>query len=342
MNQVVGPREHLTVLDAFSGKEHKEAVNQYYEEIFVRLPQNTQRAYKSDIKDYQNYCVKNGLQSFSTDAKLTEQSIKLYFLDLSASPNISHATVRRRKAAISAFLGMAKLPNPLNSKYLNDLITRELATANKYSRGEQATPLTDDLLIKINSILKPDNLLDARDLAVINVMYDGLLRSDEACKITLGDINRRDGTIYVPATKSDQTGKGSFRFISNTSIKIVDAYLLLAKITVSDDVNVKALLKTQLFRGLSPKKTSVLATPISYPTIYRIFQRLAKLAHLNVHLSSHSARVGAAVTMAENGVSDLDIQRAGGWKSTAMPSRYTEQARVSTGGMAQIAKLTNR
>jgi hypothetical protein len=49
MNQVVGPREHLTVLDAFSGKEHKEAVNQYYEEIFVRLPQNTQRAYNNFI-----------------------------------------------------------------------------------------------------------------------------------------------------------------------------------------------------------------------------------------------------------------------------------------------------
>jgi integrase len=203
------------------------------------------------------------LESFSADAGVIEQSVKLYMLHLCASPTISHATVKRRKAAISSFLGMAKLPNPFDSKYLNELISRELAEEEKYSRGRQAAPLTSDLLEIINTRIKPDNLLDSRDLALVNVMYDALLRSDEATKVKIGDINRRDLTIFVPATKSDQTGKGSFRYLSKTSVQLIDAYLGLAQLTVSSSLNFKQLSKANLFRGLSPKKTSILESQIT-------------------------------------------------------------------------------
>ncbi|MFT5725710.1 MAG: integrase, partial [Bacteroidia bacterium] len=289
------------------------------------------------------FCILNKLTSFGPDESVTEQTVKHYMLHLCSSDSISHATVIRRKSAISKFLGMAKLPNPIkNGEYINALVKRELAAQNKYSRGDQATPLTIDLLVQINACLEPNNLQDARDLALVNVMYDALLRSDEACKVRVGDVNRRDLTLYVPATKSDQTGKGSFRYLSKTSIQLVDKFIVLAKLNVSKEMNYKQLSKEYLFRGLSPKKTSVLESNISYSTIYRAFQRLSRLANLSIHLTSHSPRVGAAVTMAESGISDLDIQRAGGWKSTSMPARYTEQARVSAGGMAQIAKRNNR
>jgi site-specific recombinase XerD len=343
MMGVINQNQYLADLDTIGGQEHKDAVNQYYQDIFVRLPENTQRAYKSDIKDYQRFCNLNKLTSFSPDESVTEKTVKHYMLHLCSSDSISHATVIRRKSAISKFLGMAKLPNPIkNGEYINALVKRELSAQKKYSRGDQATPLTIDLLEQINACFESSNLLDARDLAIINVMYDALLRSDEACKVRVGDINRRDFTLYVPATKSDQTGKGSFRYISKTSIQLVDKYLALANLNVTENMNYKQLSREYLFRGLSPKKSSVLEANISYPTIYRVFQRLSRLANLNMHLSSHSPRVGAAVTMAENGVSDLEIQRAGGWKTTAMVAQYTEQARVSSGGMAQTSKKYNR
>ena len=73
----------------------------------------------------------------------------------------------------------------------------------------------------------------------------------------------------------------------------------------------------------------------------RSFQRIGEITGLPMNITGHSARVGAAVTMAENDVFDLAIQQAGGWKSSAMPSRYTEKANHGKSGMSKINSLKN-
>ena len=52
--------------------------------------------------------------------------------------------------------------------------------------------------------------------------------------------------------------------------------------------------------------------------------------------SSHSGRVGKAVSMVEAGADDRELMQAGGWSSPVMPARYTKQARL---GMGVGAKL---
>ena len=80
---------------------------------------------------------------------------------------------------------------------------------------------------------------------------------------------------------------------------------------------------------------------LDYKSIYRALKRIAKKADVQIPISAHSPRVGGAVSMAEANIPTTKIQEAGGWKSVAMPARYTEQATVDH-GMGQLADLFDR
>ena len=181
-------------------QQHKNAADKYYQDIFVRLPANTQRAYQSDLNDYKRYCEENGLSIFSRDHDVTEDSLKQYFLN-QCGEGAAYSSIMRRKSAISSFLDIAKLPNPLKSKYLNELIKRELVQADTPVRSVQASALTGDLLEKINRNVSPDCLVNARDLSLVNTMFDGLLRASEAANLTIGSINRRNNTQFISFAK---------------------------------------------------------------------------------------------------------------------------------------------
>ena len=56
---------------------------------------NTIRAYKSDFKDFCNFCFKNGLRSLPTEPKV----VSLYLTYLSSNSKLS--TLKRRIASIS-------------------------------------------------------------------------------------------------------------------------------------------------------------------------------------------------------------------------------------------------
>ncbi|MGH8458230.1 MAG: tyrosine-type recombinase/integrase, partial [Nevskiales bacterium] len=72
--------------------------------------------------------------------------------------------------------------------------------------------------------------------------------------------------------------------------------------------------------------------------IARIFRRRGQCAQLECGalLTGHSTRVGAAQDLDDAGFTALQIQRAGGWKSETMVARYTKEAKVKSGAMAQL------
>ena len=122
---------------------YRDAVNQYFNDIFSRLPKNTQRAYISDFNEFAIFCQQAALPGFNSSFENNEQCVKEYVEMLCQSP-LAYRTIKRRLSALSKFLGIAKLPNPIvQSVYLKDFIRLALAENEKYQFSQhQAVPLT--------------------------------------------------------------------------------------------------------------------------------------------------------------------------------------------------------
>ena len=333
-------------------------VESYYQDIFTKLPYNTQRAYISDYNEFAIFCNQAGLSGFKNDFEHNEHCIKQYVEALCRSP-LAYRTIKRRLSALSKFLGVAKLPNPIiRSAYLRDFIRLSLIENRKFRLShKQAVPLTIDMLEKINNAIIPDSLLELRDLAIINLMFDALLRADELVRVCIEDISARNNTLLVVSSKNDQSGQGQYRYISSSTISMVQEYVNEANLDpktkatrLSSDL--RGLHKGVLFRRLTNHKTALLpfdenipshkANVLNYSSVYRIWQRIAQRAGISENITPHSGRVGGAVSLAEDGASLPELQLAGGWQSPEMPGHYTKQANVKRGGMAKLSAKRKR
>ena len=331
---------------------------QYYQDIFTKLPYNTQRAYISDYNEFAIFCRQYGFDGFKNDFKHNETCIKHYVEELCRSP-LAYRTIKRRLSALSKFLGVANLPNPIiRSAYLRDFIRLSLIENRKYRLShKQAVPLTIDMVEQINNAIIPDSLLELRDLAIINLMFDALLRADELVRVCVGDISARNNTLLVVSSKSDQSGQGQYRYVSSSTISMVQEYINEANIDPKTNQqrlpsDLRGLHKGILFRRLTNHKTALLpfnentpshkANVLNYSSVYRIWQRIAHRAGISENITPHSGRVGGAVSLAEDGASLPELQLAGGWQSPEMPGHYTKQANVKRGGMAKLSAKRKR
>tara|TARA_A200000159_G_scaffold24671_1_gene21856 strand:+ start:124 stop:1398 length:1275 start_codon:yes stop_codon:yes gene_type:complete len=333
-------------------------VETYYREIFTKLPYNTQRAYISDYNEFAIFCKQANLQGFTDDFSHNELCIKQYVEELCRSP-LAYRTIKRRLSALSKFLGVAKLPNPIiRSAYLRDFIRLSLIENRKYRLShKQAVPLTIEMVEQINNAIIPDSLLELRDIAIINLMFDALLRADELVRVCVEDISARNNTLLVVSSKSDQSGQGQYRYVSSSTVSMIQEYINEANTCpktkqtrhVSD---LRGLHKGILFRRLTNHKTALLpfdeqipshkANVLNYSSVYRIWRRIAHRAGISENITPHSGRVGGAVSLAEDGASLPELQLAGGWQSPEMPGHYTKQANVKRGGMAKLSAKRNR
>ena len=333
-------------------------VESYYQDIFTKLPYNTQRAYISDYNEFAIFCKQAGLSGFKNNFEHNEICIKQYVEALCRSP-LAYRTIKRRLSALSKFLGVAKLPNPIiRSAYLRDFIRLSLIENRKFRLShKQAVPLTIDMLEQINNAIIPDSLLELRDLAIINLMFDALLRADELVRVCIEDISARNNTLLVVSSKSDQSGQGQYRYISSSTISMVQEYINEANLDPKTNAtrlssDLRGLHKGVLFRRLTNHKTALLpfdenipshkANVLNYSSVYRIWQRIAQRAGISENITPHSGRVGGAVSLAEDGASLPELQLAGGWQSPEMPGHYTKQANVKRGGMAKLSAKRKR
>ena len=157
------------------------------------------------------------------------------------------------------------------------------------------------------------------DVALIGLMRDAMLRRSEAAALTWADFTLEpiDGTsrIVIRRSKTDQTGAGAVRFVSET---ITEA--LVALKIVSERKR-----QASMF-GLSPSQ------------ICRRIAAAARQAGLQGHYSGHSPRIGMAQDLARFGVGLVALMEAGRWKSPAMPAYYTRSQAAGQGAVAQFYK----
>ncbi|WP_334029732.1 tyrosine-type recombinase/integrase [Alteromonas sp. P256] len=335
-----------------------QSFQKYFTDIFSKLPYNTQRAYISDYNEFSIFCKQNSFQGLNNSFTNNEECIKEYVALLCQTP-LAYRTIKRRLSALSKFLGMAKLPNPIiRSVYLRDFIRLSLIENKKFRMShKQAVPLTIEMVEQINNKIIPDSLLELRDLAIINLMFDALLRADELVRVCIEHISHRNNTVLVVSSKSDQSGEGQYRYVSSSTLSMINEYINEANNNPStslprDQNDPRSISKGVLFRRVNNHKTALHPyqethsanqdAVLNYSSIYRLWQRIAARAGLQENITPHSGRVGGAVSLAEDGASLPELQLAGGWQSPEMPGHYTKQASVKRGGMAKLSSKHKR
>ncbi len=172
----------------------------------------------------------------------------------------------------------------------------------------------------------------ARDAALVGVASHALLRVSEVSGLDAEDVSpQRDGSalVKIRRSKTDQYGEGAVLHVCKDAAERLGRWMTLASIE-SDP----------LFRPVNGG--AIKAARLGTSAIRAAIKRRAAQAGIARRVSGHSLRVGAAQSLAERGVSLVELQVIGRWTSPAMPGRYTRGQEAARSAVARLRGNKNK
>lgn len=276
---------------------------------------NTLRAYKSDMLEFIDYCVRVGAAALPSSPATVSN-----FLMQTVGQGIKTSTIRRKAASISAVHRLSSLDDPI--KHAEVKIALRKISRQLGCRFEQAYPVTRtvlDLLIKTCT----EDLRGLRNKALLLLAYDSMRRRSELVSLRLSDIDwlpNQTCSILLRKSKTDQQGSGKWIHLTTETTLALNQWISESKI-----------IDGHLLRAINP--SGEIASSLCESTIPRIYKSLAKRAHLSEEaiagISGHSMRVGGAQDLITQGASLPQIMVKGGWAKTDTIMRYVERMRTS-------------
>ena len=287
---------------------------------------NTRRAYVAGWKDFTSWCFENrcaGLPSAPAD-------VGRYLEHLVETENRTLATARLRLAAIAAAHRLGGHEDPTTRPLVKATMKR---LAREYGKPrKQAKGLTSEALAAVKATSRIQRVDQGKrlrkeaegqaasraavDLALLEVMRDGLLRRSEASALRWGDLEFNadgSGRLHVPRSKTDQTAEGAVLYLGAAAEE--------------------SLLAIRPQEAVIDPGTMVFG--LSVGQISRRIKAATKMAGLGEGFSAHSPRVGMAQDLSAAGAELPELMTAGRWDSPTMPARYTEAQAVGRGAVAR-------
>ena len=291
------------------------------------LSDNTERAVRSDLAIYCAWCTQNGVPAVPASAETIAA-----FVDAMGETTRAPATVRRYVTSIGIAQRTLELEETTRREPVRCALKR--MHRRKDRRQAQAEGLTGSLRKRLLDGAG-EELIDARNRALLAAAYDTMLRRGELVALQVSDIVEEiDGaaTVLVRRGKTDSEGQGAIVYLARDSMGLVREWL--ERSGISQGNVFRSLARGEVGEGLHAGQVS------------RIFKRMARDANLPAgvveRISGHSARVGAAQDMVAGGISMPAILHAGRWKTSAMVNRYGERLLARRSGAAQLARLQHR
>ncbi len=153
-----------------------------------------------------------------------------------------------------------------------------------------------------------------KEVALIAVMRDALLRRSEASALTWGDVEfHEDGSGIVIIRRSKTSLSARALYIGPEAVADLKRYMP----TTNPDP------KARIWKW-------------SGETIRVHIRDTCKAAGLEGDYTGHSCRVGMAQTLVENGCTMAALKQAGRWKDGEIASRYVEHIKERHGAVAQL------
>ena len=290
--------------------------------ITAATSNNTRKAYRSDIKHYEQ----------SGGVLPTTPEHIIHYLQQFAT-TLNARTLSRRLIAIKHWHQYQGFSDPT----IHPLVTKTMIGITRVhgKPKEKAPALSPEDLQKIVDALSQDSsLLAVRDNAILQIGYFGAIRRSEIINIHYEHINwQNEGIeILLPTSKTDQAHEGQYCAIPYGNdvlcpIKALENWLEKSNIE-----------EGAIFRRIA-KNNMISNAPLTALSINHIIHRCAVLANLaNAReITPHSLRRGLATSAARANASISTIMRAGRWKQVNTVMEYIEASeRFSDNAAKQI------
>ncbi|HEX7854967.1 MAG TPA: tyrosine-type recombinase/integrase [Sphingobium sp.] len=325
---------------------------------------NTIRAFLSDLRLWDDWCRRRGLQTSEADADVVAAYLR-GLAGIERDPrNImkvrAAATIERYLVNIGWAYRMAGLEDPTAASLVRfelKALRKTLGTRQHQARGLRFKGEVVDLddapsgvcLAHLLMACRRD-MLGARDRAFLLVAYDSGCRRSELVAVTCEAIEGPDadgaGTLFIGTSKTDQEGRGAFAYLSPTTMVAIAAWRKAGMI-----------LRGPLFRRVETYFDGSVRCvgegalhPNSVTLIYRRLVRAAfakkllgtmgeiELERWVSAVSSHSIRVGVAQDNFAAGESLPAIMQAYRWRDPKTVMRYGARLAAKSGASARLAK----
>jgi len=282
---------------------------------------NTVRAYKSDFKDFELFCLKNGFKSMPSDSKI----VSLYLTYLSKK-DVKMSTLKRRLVAIGVIHRLKG--HYLDTKHPSIIENIMGIKRRKGSIQKGKKPLLiNNLKTIINVIddIKDDEIKRYRDRTIILIGFSGGFRRNEIVSLDFDDLDfvNEGLKINLKKSKTDQFGEGLIKalpYFDNPNycpVKSLQKWLNYSKID-----------NGPVFRRLN-KGSKLTENRLTDQTVAILIKKYLQSSGIDSkNYSGHSLRSGFATSAADSGAEERSIMAMTGHKSTEMVRRYIKEANL--------------
>ena len=164
----------------------------------------------------------------------------------------------------------------------------------------------------------------ARTIALVRMMFDGLLRGVDARRAMWPHISRADdgsGVLLLPMSKTDRFGRGEVAYVSPTALHYLDLFRDLMK-----------------FYGMAERADGRIFWA-NRGVVEKTIKEAAADAGLEGHYGGHSMRIGGAQELCMAGFELPMIMLAGRWSTVQTVKLYVRNIAVQHSAMAKLQRM---
>lgn len=276
---------------------------------------NTRKSYESDWKQFVSWCQENQLPFLPSNPAV----VILYIDDLAESGK-KVSTIKRHITSISQI----HIGNGFDSPTRHDNVRLHVqALENEFGTKPNQKQAATAKIIKQFCDHLPDNLKGLRDRAILQVGFAGALRRSEIVALNVEDVEfHEEGfTVFIPKSKTDQSGEGSVIGIE------FGEYPYCPVRTLQQWLHQSGIKSGAIFRRMD--KAGRILGRLTDKSIERIVKDAAKKAGFNKDdFAGHSLRRGFITTAKRNGMDEYDIMQHTRHQSISTMRRYIDKSDV--------------
>ncbi|MGR5064660.1 tyrosine-type recombinase/integrase [Photobacterium sp. DNB22_13_2] len=283
-------------------RHHQESTALLDELTHSQYASNTLISFKNDWNNFLVFCSSEHIPSLPAKP----DTVHRYIEQMAKSRKL--ASLKRYIVTISLIHRCHNLSDPCAKAEIRLAMKKQ--QLDKHDDYQNAAPFRDEhlqqLLDSFELSTKPK---DIRDLAIWAVMFEAMLKRSELAALYVDN-------LYIHSSGLIDLEVGSTTIsLSSIASKALQRWLVIGMITDGF-----------VFRRID-RHSNIGDKPLDHSSIYRIFRRASDELGLGDTslFSGQSPRVGAAKDLSDAGMSIIDIQEQGRWKSPAMPAQYVGQ-----------------
>ncbi|HNR32445.1 MAG TPA: site-specific integrase [Candidatus Hydrogenedentes bacterium] len=274
---------------------------------------NTERAYASDLRDFESFCLITDAYREPPEA----ETVARYFAWLAQEQGRKPSTIRRRLA------GLCRVWDDrygLNHAGRDETVRRVVeGILRTYTAGvAQARALTVEEVRRLSLACDVRGHAGRRDRALLLVGFAGGFRRSELVTLDVEHVQYLEDRlrVYLPHSKTDPRGRGHWRSLRRGRRPVTCPVRALRAW-----VEGAGLTSGPLFRGVD-RWGHVLRSRMHPDTVWHLLRRLGARAGLEAGISPHSLRAGFVTSATSRGLQPLEVQRVTGHRAVQTLARY--------------------